>query len=318
MYYSVQSKASTYKKGIICIICGIIIGIITVFIQLLLNGIIVLTDEQLITCVSLFAGLLTDAIILCITIPKFHLALHSTKITGSIINIEEYDATYKTSSGFLRHTTIYTPIVEYTIEGEKFSGIKLNTTTSKKPEIGAPISLRISDSNHKDIIDKKQLVFLIFATILFLLMGALFSLPGIIYLANGNFNNFTVSTATSTGNSEEYGNISLLIGGGFALFWIILGLILCIKANHKNRKKALTETGIKKACIITYVNVNTNTIINGKNPVKITCKSDDGTLFYAKTTDYPETYSENQAIDVYINPDNPEKYYVDFDSVDLT
>ncbi len=312
MYYSVQSETNSNKTGIIFMICGIIIAGITYFIQLYLSGKIVLTDEQFITCVSIFSGLLTDVIILCFTVPKFHLALHSHKVSGRIIDIEEHTGTYRTSSGSIRHCTVYTPVLEYSVNGEKFSGIKLNVSTTNKPVIGESVKLHVSNSDFSKVIDTKQIVFLIFAAIIFLLMGCLFALPGIIYLVNGNVNNFTITTVKDTGDTQSYALLSMLIGGGFALVFFLIGLIICVCANSK---KALVRSGVKNICKITDVKVNLNTIINGKNPVRITCRNSSGNFFYGKTTAEPDTYRLNQTIDVYSLADNSEKYYVDFDSV---
>ena len=105
------------------------------------------------------------------------------------------------------------------------------------------------------------------------------------------------------------------IGGVFFLIGLIIYLL---HINKDKNIKILMETGEKIKADIVSVNYNTSLAINGKNPMVIECQwlqNYSNTLYSFKSRNLwfdPTPYlGERKQLDVFINPNNPKKYFMD-------
>lgn len=306
--YSIDvGKDNPYAAGIGFLVAGGIITLIMVFIVCMGLGIIQMSPEQGLTLVSLFSGGLTLAIILCFTLPIFHRASNAEKVTGKIV-----DVTVITHTSNGRRYSYYSPVVEYDYEGKHYKK-ELASSSTKEPEIGEEINLKVYTKNPNKVLNTKEVVFSAFMTVIFSAMALVFSIPGILNLTgNGNLMNWeSAETSTNTAGGLELP--ALLIGFGLAFLFTLIGIIICVATKKKHGKAQLKETGIKKEYIITEISINTNVEINGENPVVVTCYSNGSSLtLKAKTSSRKFKFHEGDKIDIYFDPNNEKKFFADF------
>ena len=302
-------KDNPYVVGIGFLVAGGIMALILLFMVCLGLGIIQMTEEQVLTLVSLFSGGLTLALILCFTLPVFHRAANSDKVTGKIVNIEAYPHIYKG-----RSYETYSPVVEYDYEGQHYKR-ELDSSSSKRPEIGNEINLKLYRKNPNKVVTTKDVVFCAFMTVVFSAMGVIIAIPGILNITgNGSLMNWDIDESSTVGGGGiEW--TSFLILFGFTFLFTLIGVIICVVIKKKNGKEKLKETGIKKEYMITGVSINTNVEINGENPVVLTCYCEGNSLTLKTKTMFRKfKFHEGDKIDVYFDPQNEKKYFADFDN----
>lgn len=303
--YSISvGKDNPYVVGIGFLVAGGIMALILVFLVCLGLGIIQMTEEQVLTLVSLFSGGLVLALILCFTLPIFHRAANADKVPGKIVDIETY---MHTNNG--RRYESYSPVVEYDYEGQHYKK-ELASASTKKPEIGNEINLKIYRKNPNKVIVTKEVVFSAFMTVVFSAMAVAFSIPGILNLT-GNGSLMDLENAEPVEGGIEGPALFILLG--FTILFTLIGVIICVVTKKKNGKERLKETGIKKEYMITEVSINTNVEINGENPVVVTCYCDGKSLtLKTKTSSRKFKFHEGDKIDIYFDPNNEKKFFADF------
>ena len=306
--YSISvGKDNPYVVGIGFLVAGGIMALILVFLVCLGLGIIQMTEDQVLTLVSLFSGGLTLALILCFTLPIFHRAANADKVPGKIVDIETY---MHTNNG--RRYESYSPVVEYDYEGQHYKK-ELASSSTKKPDIGGEINLKIYRKNPNKVIVTKEVVFSAFMTVVFSAMAVAFSIPGILNLTgNGSLMNWDTAESSTVGGGGIDGPAFLILLG-FTILFTLIGIIICVITKKGKGKKNLIETGIKKEYMITEVSINTNVEINGENPVVITCFCEGSSLtLKTKTHSLKCKFHEGDKINVYFDPENEKKYAADF------
>lgn len=111
--------------------------------------------------------------------------------------------------------------------------------------------------------------------------------------------------------------ILIAIGGSFAL---ISGIVLFIQLRNSSISRKLQRNGLRIDAVYIETILNTTYEVNGMSPYKIICKwknPNTGIEYEFKSNniwDNPQYAIENNnitKIPVYIDPENPEKYYVD-------
>jgi len=119
---------------------------------------------------------------------------------------------------------------------------------------------------------------------------------------------------------EANSMISILfitVGGSFA---IIAGIILFIQLRKSSIARNLLRNGVKIDADYVETILNTGYEVNGMSPYKIICKwknPNTGIGYKFKSNNiwdnpqYAIEYNKITKIPVYIDPENPEKYYVD-------
>jgi|GEM_PF-4558544 len=115
----------------------------------------------------------------------------------------------------------------------------------------------------------------------------------------------------------------LLLPGGVSLF---VGVVLVIFAGQfvvKNfsRKKIIAkikQTGIKIQTKLIEVKQDANTTIMEKHPYIISVEMNDGKIIYSDQLWNPnfEKLKPGELIDVYFDPQNPDDYYIDIESLE--
>ena len=287
-------KDNPYIFGIACIIAGVALGLPMLFVVLIQQGIIHMSETAIVQAISLYAGGITVALALSMTLPKLVPASHAVKITGKI-------ADFTTGSSSRSGQTVYSPVVEYEYEGQLYRA-ELSSWSSNQPVIGNPVSLRVNPKKPNKIVSKKEVVFCVIALVVFSAAGVLFGSLGFIIKD-------WESQSSSSNADAEFG---FIIWGGFVAFWLLLGIIICLVTKKKHSKQTLKETGIKTSCMIVDVNVNENVEINGMNPAKLTCSA-DGKMYTIKTKVTPDKceYRAGQTIDLYFDPNNDKRFYAD-------
>ena len=292
-------RDNPYIIGIGCIIASVALALPLLFVLCLQSGIIQMSPKGVIITISMYAGVLTIALILSMTIPKFKQAANAVKITGKIVDFK---------SIINKHGHVYYPIVEYDYNGQSYT-VQLDSWSSSHPSVGSEMEIRINPKKPNRIVTKGEIVFCIFALIVFTGAGILFGSIG--FIANeSNTQINTESLNTNTGDMK----IGLIIWCSFIAFWLILGIIICVVTKKRHGKQSLKETGIKTSCTIVDVNINTAVEINGENPVKLTC-SVNGKMYTVKTKTYFHKckYCAGNKIDIYFDPNNEKKFLADLD-----
>ncbi len=298
-YGITYGKDNPYVFGIACIIAGVALAIPLLFVLCLHSGIIQMSSKGVAISISMYAGVLTIALILSMTIPKFKQAAKAVKISATVVD-------YKNIIN--NHGPVYYPIVKYECNGQTYT-TQLDSWTSSPPIVESKMIIRINPKNPNKIVTKGELVFSIFALIIFTGAGILFGSIGFI----ANESNTQVNIEPSNTNSGDM-KIGLIIWCSFIAFWLILGIIICLVTKKRQGKKSLKETGIKTTGTIVDVNVNTSVEINGENPVKLTC-SVDGKMYTVKAKTFLQKckYRAGDKLDFYFDPNNSKKYLVDLD-----
>ena len=294
-YGITYGKDNPYVFGIACIIAGVALAIPLLFVLCLHSGLIQMSSRGVIISISLYAGVLTIALILAMTIPKFRQAANAVKIQATVVDFKNI---------INKHGPVFYPIVKYEYNGESYT-IQLDSWSSKQPDIGSEMEIRINPKKPKTIVTKGELIFSIFALIIFTGAGIIFGSIGFIVDVSPSQIN------TESLNSGDIGFFSI-IWGGFIVFWLLLGIIICVVTKKRHGKQLLKETGIKTTCIIVDVSVNESIEINGENPVKLTCSA-DGKMYTVKTktSSHKCNYRAGEKIDFYFDPNNSKKYFVD-------
>lgn len=117
------------------------------------------------------------------------------------------------------------------------------------------------------------------------------------------------------GNQKTEGIKAITVGG--ILF--LLGITLVFRDLFKEKAgRKLIQTGMKIEAEIVAVNCNMNTKIMGKNPYTINCRwvdnySNTECSFISKEIwfDPAQYIAGRNHLDVYIDPKNPKRYYMD-------
>lgn len=284
-----------YIFGIACIIVSVALALPVIFLLCLNTGIIQMSPQSVIITISMYAGVLTIGIVLSMTFPKFKQAAKAVKITGKVVD---------SKSVINRYGHVYYPIVEYEYNNQNYT-IQLDSWSSSQPSVGFEMEIRIDPKKPNKIVTKGELVFSIFALIIFTGAGILFGSIG--FLINA-------SNSQMEAKSFNFDSFGLVIWCSFIVFWLLLGIIICIVTKKRQGKKSLKETGIKTTGTIVDVNVNTSVEINGENPVKLTC-SVDGKMYTVKAKTFLQKckYRAGDKLDFYFDPNNSKKYLVDLD-----
>ncbi len=127
-------------------------------------------------------------------------------------------------------------------------------------------------------------------------------------------------------NPDEPGDIHptfdwifTLIPIGMGAIFLIIGVIMCIVIFGGERKnKKLLESGKHLRATVDRIHVDDDVTVNGRHPYQIYCTYNDevsGLIYKFKSGDLyfdpTECYKQGDYIDVYVDPDNYKKYYVD-------
>ena len=289
-----------YILGIACIIASVALALPLLFVLCLQSGIIQMSPKGVLITISMYAGVLTIALILSMTIPKFKQAAKAVKISATVVD---------SKCIINKHGHVYYPIVEYEYNGQTYT-VQLDSWSSSQPSVGFEMEIRINPKKPNKIVTKGELIFCIFALIIFTGAGILFGSIGFI----ANESNSQINIGPSNTNSGDM-KIGLIIWCSFIAFWLLLGIIICVVTKKRQGKKSLKETGIKTTCMIVDVNINTSVEINGENPVKLTCSA-DGKMYTVKTKTYSHKckYRAGNTIDLYFDPNNEKKFLADLDN----
>lgn len=289
-----------YIFGIACIIVSVALALPLLFVLFLQSGIIQMSPKGVIITISMYVGVLTIALVLSMTIPKFKQAAKAVKISATVVD-------YKNIIN--NHGPVYYPIVKYEYNGQTYT-TQLDSWSSSQPIVESKMIIRINPKNPNKIVTKGEVIFSIFALIIFTGAGILFGSIGFI----ASESNTQVNIEPSNTNSGDM-NIGLIIWCSFIAFWLLLGIIICLVTKKRQGKQSLKETGIKTTGIIVDVNVNTSVEINGENPVKLTCSA-NGKMYTIKTKVTPGKckYRAGQTIDLYFDPNNEKRFLADLDS----
>jgi hypothetical protein len=304
-YYG--TKINVKRPGALLIGIGLAVALLTGVSVAMATG----TLNFSFRTIGLIAGMVMAGIVLFITVPVFSKAANSTKITGTIIDFETGEVTFRSSSGFRHRQAAYQMIVEYTLNGQKYSGIQIPATSTRKPEVGTPVTLLVSNNNPTDVMTPNMVRLNALITALFLIVSFGFVLIGI-FAENGGGETQTIQPGTA--EADEYVLMASLVGGGMAALFIIIGLIVSIIRGKKLALQALKTSGVKVACKITDVYVNESVILNGVHPIRITCVEPNGTQRIVKAKGGVGDFNVDGVIDIFVNPLKPEKFYGDIES----
>lgn len=121
--------------------------------------------------------------------------------------------------------------------------------------------------------------------------------------------------------SGSAATILFFIFGGLGLVFFLIGSGFLVKEIlHKSKQKQLKQNGRKLRATITGGDMCYTITINNRHPYKLDCMYQDEFTkeSYLFSSDYvfdpPENYIDAQ-VDVYVDPNEMSKYYVDMDSL---
>ena len=302
-----------YIKGIACIIASIALALPLLFLLCLQYGPFEMSAQAAIRTLSIYSGVLTIAIVVSLSMPTYLTAARSQKLTGQVTSFKSRHVREKNA---VTQRMLYSAKVKYECEGRSYEA-QLPSWSSVRPTVGAPISLRVDPENPSEPISVGQLVFIIFATVIFIGAGILFGSIGFL-VDTDNSEEFTKPFAGGEGV-----NWALIGWIAFIVFWLLLGIIIIVRTKKRLAKKDLRKTGKRQVCTIEEVDVNTSVVVNGMYPVKIVC-SGGGRTFNLKAKVLSTIMRIDEAncpykvggkIDIYIDPENEKNYEADFEKL---
>lgn len=147
-----------------------------------------------------------------------------------------------------------------------------------------------------------------FISIMFLGMGLIFFGIGAMGFINSDFLN-----GMPQKEQKVFLAVFMGIGGLFALIGLIWLVILLTK--RAGNKRLMTE-GYKLEGTIVNAVMNSNVRINGIHPYKLECRVNnpyDGNIYLYSSANINDNVSHliGQTVIVYVDKNNPKKYYVD-------
>ena len=306
VYYGIHKNVK--RPGALLIGIGLTVALFTGAAIAMAAGVLEFSFRTM----GLISGMVMIGIVIFITVPIFYKAANSTKVIGTVVDFATGEITYTSSSGSRRRQDAYQTIVEYTLNGQTFSRIQIPATSTSKPEVGTPITILVNNNNPTDVMTPKMVRVSVFATVAFFIVALGFVLIGIVA---GNGGGQTQTIQPGTPEADEFILASSLIGGGLAALFIIIGLIVSIVRASKQSSSALKTTGVKVTCKITDVDLNENVILNGEHPIRITCVEPEGTQRIIKARGNNGDFTIGDEIDIYVNPQKPDKFFADMESV---
>lgn len=113
---------------------------------------------------------------------------------------------------------------------------------------------------------------------------------------------------------------------GVAIFFMVVGalpvIISLISGRGKYKNRGLIETGRSVCATIRSIEANYNTQVNGKHPYWVICEevNEIEGVIYRYTShkvyeDLTRRIAPGDQVAVYINPNNPDQYYVNLDEI---
>ena len=112
--------------------------------------------------------------------------------------------------------------------------------------------------------------------------------------------------------------VEIIVAGIGSIFFLIGAIPLFIIRLGKNTRKRLRDTGDRILAMLDRVELNTSFKVNGRNPYRIICQWKDPMapskvyIFYSENIWFnPQPHINQKEIAVYIDRNNPRKYYVD-------
>ena len=236
-----------------------------------------------------FTPLFAPLLILFWCIPVIARAKRSEKVTGRIVE-------------FTTGRRDYSPSVEYKYNGELFE-TQLDTWSSFRPIIGGSMEIKIDTSNPHRIVSKSELVFSIFATVIFCLMGLLFASIGFF-------------AKMDSAAPEEIPLLGYIIPYGLIFIFLMIGIIYCLRVKRELSKVNLRKTGVPVSCVIQKFSVNTFAYVQGGHPATLSCVG-GGKTFNLKTNIHPmqKNIHTGARVMVYVDQMNDKRFYVDLSSV---
>ncbi len=119
---------------------------------------------------------------------------------------------------------------------------------------------------------------------------------------------------------SSFGSLLLIIMGGVFAGGGAAALIICQVNASKDKKRK--KTGKRLQLPIAYIDVNPHVLVNDFPAHYIICQGQDPytgqAIQYRSKNIFRDLFSEMQVgdlVDVYVDPQNPNKYFVDVDSV---
>lgn len=147
-----------------------------------------------------------------------------------------------------------------------------------------------------------------FISIMFLGMGSVFFGIGCATLINPE-----TLDGMPRSDAKMFTTIFMGVGGLFALVGLIWLIILLAK--RAGNKRLMTE-GYKLEGTVVNSTMNANVRINGIHPYKLECRVNnpyDGNIYLYSSANITDDVSHliGQTVNVYVDRNNPKKYYVD-------
>ena len=216
---------------------------------------------------------------------------HCEKITARVIEL-------------LDNQQEYASVVEYNYNGRDYTK-QLASWSTLRPFVGSTVKLRINPQQPEKIASFGELIFSIFAVVIFSIGSIIFLVLGI----KAPSSNMEVTYNPSAYSSDNH--IGLIIWIGFILVFLLIGIIYCIWVKNRSGNQTLMENGIRKYCQIIEVDAKTNVEVNGQNPVKIVCSVEGETITIKRNLFWRNQYKVGDGIYVYFDPDNEKRFYAD-------
>ena len=111
------------------------------------------------------------------------------------------------------------------------------------------------------------------------------------------------------------------IFGGISIPFLIIGLVfLLVLRAKKNKKRNLLQNGRMVEAVVTGGMINYNVRVNNRHPWKLECRFEDtftgATYLFSSNNIWKDPFLYvGQNVKVYLDRENPKKYYVDIDSL---